>query len=74
VFKVTGGVGVWLAIADEAGIEMLVQEVARLPGIDLRMTGGEWAREIPTIQLVLLDLLRTESYVDLRGHLTEAGP
>lgn len=74
VFKVTGGAGVWLAIADEAGIEMLVQEVARLPGIDLRMTGGEWAQEMPTIQLVLLDLLRTESYVDLRGHLDEAGP
>jgi len=74
VFKVAGGVGVWLAIADEAGIEMLVQEVAGLPGIDLQMTGGEWARELPTIRLVLLDLVRTESYVDLRGHVDEARP
>jgi hypothetical protein len=74
VFKVAGGVGVWLAIADEVGIELLVQEVAGLPGIDLRMTGGEWARALSAIRLVLLDLLRTESYVDLRGHADGARP
>lgn len=71
-FKVVGGAGVWLAVADEVGIELLVQEMAGLPGIDLRMTGGDWTRAIPAIRLVLLDLLRTESYLDLRGRADEA--
>jgi hypothetical protein len=51
---------------------MLVQEVAGLPGIDLRMTGAEWSQALPTIRLVLLDLLRTESFVNLRGRVGEA--
>jgi len=65
--KVSGVVGVWLAVADDVGIELIVQQVAELPGIDLRMTGGDWTSVLPTLRLVLLDLLHTESYLDLRA-------
>jgi hypothetical protein len=74
VFQVAGSAGVWLAVADDVGIEMLVQEVAELPGIDLRMTGGEWTSALPAIRLVLLDLLRTESYLDLGGQAAGVRP
>jgi hypothetical protein len=66
-FKVSGVVGVWLAVADEVGIELITQQVAELPGIDLRMTGDDWTGLVPTLRLALLDLLRTESFVDLRA-------
>ncbi len=66
-FKVLGVIGVWLAVAEEVGIELITQQVAELPGIDLRMTGGDWTGVVPTLRLALLDLLRTESYVDLRA-------
>jgi hypothetical protein len=66
-FKASGMIGVWLAVADEVGIELITQQVAELPGIDLRMTGRDWTDLVPTLRLVLLDLLRTESYVDLRA-------
>lgn len=48
------------------------QGIYRPGRFDLRMTGAEWSRALPTIRLVLLDLLRTESFVDLRGHVGEA--
>jgi hypothetical protein len=66
-FKVEGVVGVWLAVADEVGIQMVTDQVSELPGIDLRLTGGDWSALVPVIRLVLLDLLHTESFVDLRA-------
>ena len=71
VFKVSGSVGLWLAVGDSVRIELLVEEVAALPGVDLRMTDADWSHALPTVRLVLLDLLRTESYLDLRGHMPE---
>jgi hypothetical protein len=41
--------------------------LADLPGIDLRMRGADWTAAEPTFRRVLIDLLRTESYVDLRA-------
>lgn len=69
-FKVSGAAGIWLAVGDDVGIQMITQQVADLPGIDLRMTGADWTAVIPELRLALHDLLRSESYVDLRG-LTE---
>jgi hypothetical protein len=66
-FKVSGLVGVWVAVADDVGVELIVRQVADLPGIDLRMTGGDWTGVLPALRLALLDLLRAESYVDLRA-------
>ncbi|MET7488527.1 hypothetical protein [Streptomyces sp. NPDC005538] len=66
-FKVSGRTGAWLAVADDVGIQLLTGQLADLPGIDLRMTGADWTGAVPALRLVLLDLLRTESYVDLRA-------
>ncbi|MFI6624375.1 hypothetical protein [Streptomyces sp. NPDC050528] len=66
-FKVSGQAGAWLAVADDVGIQLLTGQLADLPGIDLRMTGADWTVAEPTFRLVLIDLLRTESYVDLRA-------
>ncbi|MDX3378472.1 hypothetical protein PV390_29170 [Streptomyces sp. ME02-6991-2A] len=65
--KVSGYAGAWLAVADDVGIQLLTGQLADLPGIDLRMTGADWTAAVPALRLVLLDLLRTESYVDLRA-------
>ena len=65
--RVTGTAGVWLAVADHVGIELITQQVADLPGIDLRMTGADWSGTLPAVRLALLDLLHTESYLDLQG-------
>jgi hypothetical protein len=66
-FKVLGKTGVWVAVADEVGVELITRQVADLPGIDLRMTGADWTQALPAVRLVLLDLLRTEPYLDLRA-------
>ncbi|MFJ9566881.1 hypothetical protein ACIRQQ_43460 [Streptomyces fuscichromogenes] len=66
-FKVSGRTGAWLGVADDVGIQLLTGQLADLPGIDLRMTGADWTGAVPALRLVLLDLLRTESYVDLRA-------
>lgn len=66
-FKVSGQTGAWLAVADDVGIQLLTGQMADLPGIDLRMTGADWTALVPALRLVLLDLLRTESYVDLHA-------
>ena len=66
-FKVDGLVGVWLAVADDVGIQMITEQIADLPGIDLRMTGTDWSELLPAVRLVVLDLLHIESYVDLRA-------
>jgi hypothetical protein len=63
---VDGTAGVWVAVADSVGIELITQQVANLPGIDLRMTGNDWAEWLAAVRLALLDLLHTESYLDLR--------
>lgn len=66
-FKVAGRAGTWLALADDVGIEMIMQHVAGLPGIDLQTTGADWTGLTSALRLTLLDLMRTESYVDLRA-------
>jgi hypothetical protein len=66
-FKVLGVSGVWLAVADEVSVQLVTRQVADLPGIDLHTTGADWSDLMPMIRRVLLDLLRTESYVDLRA-------
>jgi hypothetical protein len=66
-FRAVGVAGVWVAVADELGIELITQQVADLPRIDLRMTGTDWTDQMPGVRLVLLDLLHTESYVDLQA-------
>ncbi|MGI8335192.1 hypothetical protein ACRYCC_35030 [Actinomadura scrupuli] len=71
-FHISGKAGVWLAVADEVGVQMITRQMAELPGIDLQMTGADWTKAIPTLRLALHDLLRTESYVDLRA-LSEHG-
>jgi hypothetical protein len=72
-FKVLGRAGTWLALADDVGIQMITQQVADLPGINLRMTGADWTGLTPALRLVLLDLLHTESYVDLRAWTDHRG-
>jgi hypothetical protein len=71
--RVTGTAGVWLAVADHVGIELITQQVADLPGIDLRMTGADWSGVLPAVRLALLDLLHTESYLDLQGLTQDEG-
>ncbi|HET9899227.1 MAG TPA: hypothetical protein VFQ44_30245 [Streptosporangiaceae bacterium] len=66
-FKVPGQLGAWLALADEVGVQLITQEVAELPGVDLRMTGADWTGATEALRLVLLDLQRTESHLDLRA-------
>jgi hypothetical protein len=66
-FKVPGRAGTWLALADDVGVQMITQQVASLPGVNLRTTGGDWTSLTSMLRLVLLDLLHTESYVDLRA-------
>jgi hypothetical protein len=66
-FKVDGVAGTWVAVADELGIQLITEQVDELPGVDLRMTGHDWSADLPAIRLVLIDLLRAESYLDLRG-------
>lgn len=64
--KVEGVVGVWLAVADEVGIQMIIQQIADVAP-DLRTTGGDWASQLEPVRLVLHDLLHVESFVDLRA-------
>ena len=66
VFRAEGTTDVWLAVGDDVGIELITGQVADL-GVDLRMTDNDWSAVLPTLRLVLIDLLRTESYVDLRA-------
>jgi len=66
-FKVPGHAGAWLAVADDVGVQLITQQVADLPGADLQMTGADWTQATPALRLVLLDLLRTESHLDLRA-------
>jgi hypothetical protein len=64
--KAEGLAGVWLAVADEVGVELITAQVAdRVAG--LRTTGADWSELLPPVRLALLDLLRVESYVDLRA-------
>ncbi|RSM53434.1 hypothetical protein DMB66_38825 [Actinoplanes sp. ATCC 53533] len=64
--KAEGLVGVWLAVADEVGVQMITAQVAdQLPA--LQTTGADWSELLPPVRLALLDLLRVESYVDLRA-------
>ncbi|GAA0450415.1 hypothetical protein Ade02nite_59570 [Paractinoplanes deccanensis] len=69
VFKVEGVAGVWLAVADELGVELITEQVDDLSGVDLRMAGADWSPLLPVIRRVLIDLLSTEPYLDLRGRL-----
>jgi hypothetical protein len=64
--KVEGVVGVWLAVADEVGIQMIIQQIADVAP-DLRTTGGDWTSLLEPVRLVLHDLLHVESFVDLRA-------
>lgn len=66
-FKVPGRAGTWLALADDVGVQLITQQVADLPGVDLQMTGADWTALLPALRLVLIDLLRTEPYVGLRA-------
>ncbi|MFD1086045.1 hypothetical protein [Micromonospora andamanensis] len=70
-FKVDGVVGIWVFVGDELGVQLITQQVDELPGVDLRMTGHDWTAALPAVQLVLIDLLRAESYLDLRGWVNE---
>jgi hypothetical protein len=64
--KAEGLAGVWLAVADEVGVQMITAQVAdQLPA--LQTTGADWSELLPPVRLALLDLLRVESYVDLRA-------
>lgn len=66
VVKAEGLAGVWLAVADEVGVQMITAQVAdQLPA--LQTTGADWSELLPPVRLALLDLLRVESYVDLRA-------
>ncbi|MEU8816704.1 hypothetical protein [Actinoplanes sp. NPDC048796] len=67
-FKVDGVAGTWVAVADELGIQLITQQVDEL-GADLRMTGRDWSADLPALQLVLIELLHAESYLDLRGRI-----
>jgi hypothetical protein len=70
-FKVDGVVGTWVFVGDELGVQLITQQVDGLPGVDLRMTRHDWAGALPALRLVLIDVLRTESYLDLRGQVNE---
>ncbi|MET7403183.1 hypothetical protein ABZS66_57860 [Dactylosporangium sp. NPDC005572] len=65
--KAAGQSGAWLFVGDDVGVELFTAEVAALPGVELTMTGADWAPALPAISRVLHDLLHAESYLDQRG-------
>jgi hypothetical protein len=66
-FKADGLTGVWVAVGDAVGVELITRQVADLPGIDLRMDAGDWTQALPPLRLALLDLLHNDSYLDLQA-------
>jgi hypothetical protein len=62
-----GQSALWVAVADYTGIELLVSQLDEIDGIDLRLKGGNWSGWIPAVQLALIHLFATESFVDFNA-------
>jgi hypothetical protein len=64
---VEGRQELWLALADEITLRLLLEQLRRTPGIELADTRDHLTAYAETLPVVITHLLATESFLDLEG-------